>query len=209
MRVPQAIRDAVERYDWWGVKAETEAWFQADDRDARLASLARERDELKAKLQKLEYEYADFRGSVNVGIPHQNKKGTGAHYVGRIRRLGRGRAEALIALQDSKAYDYASGMTTDAVARFVRETREIEHIPVAATFDLAHSIGGRLSELLGLGLVQSATNVVAMKDYDEQKFRTGDGRGEQRWFLTAAGMAMVPEEDKDPHEVLLSYGARP
>ncbi|MDE1854503.1 MAG: hypothetical protein KGI38_12265, partial [Thaumarchaeota archaeon] len=201
----QAVADAIDRHDFFGAKYGLEEFAAKDASGETIKRLSKEVEELKTRLKEEEERNADLQASVNLGLPHQNRKGTGAHYASKIKKLGPARAEALSVLIEYGAKDYATGLTTDQVAQHAREGREWRHVPYPE--DLAHSLGGRLSELQGLKLVRSETNAVELKDDAEQKFRTMGG---ERWFLTPAGQSIeTPAEDMDPHEILLSYEAKP
>ena len=200
--VPKEIEDCLRAGDRWGIEFTVRAYFEQDRRDEVIETLRKERVELQARVGRLEGEKADLQASVNLGLPRQNKKGTGAHYSGRIKRLGEARADCMAVLIEASARDFASGMTTDQVAQRVKEMRDWQHSPYPE--DLAHSLGGRLSELQGLGWVRSETNTVVLKDEAEGKFRT-DG-STQRWYLTETGRHIEnPTPDMNPQDILGSY----
>ena len=196
----QDIERAIAGRNLIDIQLAVEEFKAADRRDGTIKRLVSELDEAKARIHRLEEERADLMASVNLGLPHMNKRGTGYHGADKIKRLGLGRSECLSVLIEARAVDYAGGLSTDEVAARVKEMRDWQHIPYPE--NLSHSLGGRLSELQGLGSVRSETITVELKDEAEQKFRTG----EERWFLTGAGQSIeTPAEDMDPHEILQSY----
>ncbi|MDE1858366.1 MAG: hypothetical protein KGI26_04810 [Thaumarchaeota archaeon] len=176
MTIPQAIEDAIRAHDWWGVEYGIREFFEQDKRDGTIEELRRELQAEKAKYADLEGRFYDLQGSVNLGIPHMNKRGSGAHYV--IKRLTFAHQVCLQVLWSKDAFDLEHGLTAKEVALFSPQwgmkVDPYDH-------DLAHSLGGRLSEMQNprVGLTTSAYNQVKAKDPDNGQFRSE----ENRWWI--------------------------
>ena len=136
--------------------------------------------------------------------PRMNKRGTGWHGADRIKKMGQTRADILLVMQGAGCYDWRTGMTNDSILEGVRNVRELRQQKPPKD---GHSLGGRLSELQGLRLIASQTNVVQLLSWEEQKFRTPTD--EERWFLTEAGRMIEPESETDPRLVLQSHDVEP
>ncbi len=110
-----------------------------------------------------------------------NPKGTGAHYARKIRRFSATHQLCLIILNIAKAYTLESGMTLTQIWLKARDFCLDAGLKVRAKGTLT----GRLSELLALGLVESAPNIIDLRDRDTMTMRH---REPPRWYLTPHGI---------------------
>jgi hypothetical protein len=114
-------------------------------------------------------------------LRRHSPQGTGAFYAIEMTKLGRAHCLCLTILNTAKAYNFNSGLPLHPlwlrIRQFCLDTKQ--RVPSKA------GIGGRLSELQGLGFVRSARNQVVLEDSETMSFR--HERNQQRWYLTRTG----------------------
>ena len=133
--------------------------------------------------------------NVTCNIQRMSPKGEGAWYAYKIRKLGPMRALILEIMQARPARSWASGLSSKLIGHEVREAQK--HRGLRLTND--HSIGGRVSELQGLGLIESSRGEVELKDQVEQKYVTTI---QARYYLTEIGLMAPHIPDWNPNEAV-------
>ena len=107
-------------------------------------------------------------GFVNmVQVSRKNYPGTGAHYAKQIKKLGNLQKEIIEVLRKGNALSRTTSMTRKEVGQILNRTREEKN----ERYVHVGSIIGRMSELLGLGIVRMAYGKVDMVDVDQMKMR--------------------------------------
>jgi|SRR6267378_30886 len=114
--------------------------------------------------------------TIECDTPRHNPRGTGAHYSGRIRKLGRGHELALEVLREKHADTFQAGLTLSQVWLQAKDICTVKNL----RWPTKQGLSGRLSELQGLGLVRSENNQIRLMDQQSQQYRFEKS---PRWFL--------------------------
>ncbi|RLE85123.1 MAG: hypothetical protein DRJ67_09430 [Thermoprotei archaeon] len=111
-----------------------------------------------------------------VKVPRERRKGMGAHYADRIRKLSPLHREILKILWEHGALP----------------KRKIQgHLFERGIRVSGNSLSGRLSELAGMGYIECEWSEVAIWDRDKMMYRF---RKTPVWYLTSKGRRYVREE---------------
>ncbi len=111
-----------------------------------------------------------------VKVPRERRKGQGAHYAWKIRRLSRLHEEILKILWEHGA------LPKRKIQGYLFE----RGIRVSG-----NSLSGRLSELAGLGYIECEMEEVALWDRDRMMYRF---RKTPVWYLTTKGRRYIKEK---------------
>src|SRR5437867_3451565 len=113
--------------------------------------------------------------TIECDTPRHGKRGTGAHYSDKIKKLNRTHNLALVALEGHDSFEKGLGLTE--VWKRVREYCLVNSFKVPTK----QGLSGRLSELQGLGMVRSENNQIRLVGQQSQQYRF---EKQPRWFLS-------------------------
>jgi hypothetical protein len=114
-------------------------------------------------------------GYATIFFPRHAPRGSGAHYANRIGRLTRTHQLALDALNFKGARSYETGIGLTDVWKTARDFA----IAKGNRIPTKQGMSGRLSELAGLGMVRTESQVRLVAP-ESMQFRAGKA---PRWFL--------------------------
>ena len=121
--------------------------------------------------------------------PKIQRRGKGAWYASKIKRLGITRQLALEVMRDHKCFSFDSGEDTGQIWEWVRNKILYSNETKGTRWKIPtkHGFSGRLSELQGKKLVTSPANLVKLTYEEQMKFR-GVPHASERWWVTELGM---------------------
>ena len=112
--------------------------------------------------------------TIECDAPRHGKRGEGAWYSGKIKKLNRMHILALGVLEGHDSFDKGLGLTD--VWKKARDYCLQNNLRVPTK----QGMSGRLSELAGLGMVRSENNQIRLVDPESHQFRFEKS---PRWFL--------------------------
>ncbi|SRR5712692_3053538 len=113
--------------------------------------------------------------TIECDTPRHGKRGEGAWYSQKIKKLSQGHTLALEILKGHDSYETGLGLTD--VWKKTRDYCLQNNLRVPTK----QGMSGRLSELAGLGMVRSENNQIRLVDSESHQFRF---EKQPRWFLS-------------------------
>ena len=148
-----------------------------------------------------------------IRVTRQNKKGEGAYYGSQIKKLTPQHQLIIDVLKFENVYEDIVGLPWHKIYPLCRETAINRQMKIPTSKGLS----GRLSELVGAGIVETAPNpnIIDLKDRDSMQFRHRNRKEQVYWLHREEGPVqtkIVQERESDPLDSVaraLGFGPEP